>query len=238
MTSMLETIAPRSDQLNGDDLVGRDLTVTITGVDIRAGDQPVSVHFDGDSGKPYKPCLSMRRVMVHVWGDDANNYIGKSMTLCRDPGVKFGALEVGGIRIRNMSHIQKATTMALTVTKGSKKAYTVHPLAGTTQKTAPKKPSLSEWLTETGSRLTYAPAAADVEAIVAEEMVQKALVSLKNGSLALLTEQIAKARERTKVATEDGDASFLGGQEPVENDPALAQQDDDTFHGDGRSQAA
>lgn len=226
MNDMSAVIIAKSDQLNSDDLISGPITITITKVAIRPGtEQPVSIFFEGDNNKPYKCCKSMARVMVQCWGADANNYVGRSMTLYRDPAVLWGGMAVGGIRISHMSHLNNAMTMALTATKGSKKSFTVKPLAGTTQKTEPKKPSLSEWLTETGSRLTDAATTEDVEAIVSEEMVQKALVSLKNGSLALLTEQIATARERTKVATEDGDASFLGGQEPVENDPALAQQD-------------
>ena len=77
MTNMLQTIVPKSDQLNADDLIGRDLTITITGVEIKGGqEQPVSIHFDGDNGKPYKACKSMCRVMVSAWGADSKQYVG------------------------------------------------------------------------------------------------------------------------------------------------------------------
>jgi hypothetical protein len=130
MTDMNDTIIPKSDQLNADSLTnGRTLTIKISKVTIVGGDQPVTVHFDGDDGKPYKPGKSMRRVMVKVWGPDANKYIGKSMTLYCDEKVKFGGMDVGGIRISHMSHITDPVTMALTATKGSKKPFTVKPLA-------------------------------------------------------------------------------------------------------------
>ena len=129
MTDMTRVIKPKSDQLNADDLIGGTMTVTVTSVDIKGGqDQPVSVRFEGDNGKPYKPCKSMCRVMVTVWGADAKQYTGRSMTLYRDPKVTWGGMEVGGIRISHMSHIDKPVTMALTASKSKRAPYTVHPL--------------------------------------------------------------------------------------------------------------
>lgn len=126
---MTKVIEPKSDQLNSDDLISGPRTITITKVAIRPGtEQPVSIFFDGDNGKPYKCCKSMARVMVSVWGADANKYIGRSMTLYRDPSVKWGGIEVGGIRISHMSHIDGQITMALTATRGSRKPFTVRAL--------------------------------------------------------------------------------------------------------------
>jgi hypothetical protein len=128
---MSQFIVAKSDQLNADDLAGGPITVTIervTGND--SADQPVSVHYVGDGGKPYKPCKSMRRVMVHVWGIDAKQYAGKSMTLRRDPDVQFGGMKVGGIRISHMSGIDSERSMALNATRGKKALYKVLPLKG------------------------------------------------------------------------------------------------------------
>src|SRR5690606_34436220 len=69
--------------------------------------QPVSIYFEGDNNKPYKPSKGMRRVLVAIWGADAKAFVGRSLTLYRDDKVKFGGLEVGGIRISNASHIDK-----------------------------------------------------------------------------------------------------------------------------------
>lgn len=129
MVDMSEFVAPKSDQLNADDLIAGPLTIRVTRV---AGtgnhDQPVAVYFDGVGGKPYKPCKSMRRVMIAAWGVDAAQYVGRSMTLYRDPKVKFGGMEVGGIRISHMSHIDHDLTMALTVTKARREPYRVRVL--------------------------------------------------------------------------------------------------------------
>ena len=59
MTDITKTVAPKTDQLNADDLVGgRKMTIKITGVKGSGGkDQPISISFEGDNGKPWKPCL-------------------------------------------------------------------------------------------------------------------------------------------------------------------------------------
>lgn len=122
-------VAPKSDQLNSDDLISGPRTIRITRVTgTGAADQPVAVFFDGDDGKPMKPCKSMRRVMIAAWGPNAAEYVGRSMTLYRDPKVKFGGMEVGGIRISHMSHIERDMVMALTVTKAKREPYTVRVL--------------------------------------------------------------------------------------------------------------
>lgn len=130
MSDMRQAIIPKSDQLNADDLIAGPMTIKITGVTVKGGqEQPVSIHFEGDNGKPYKACKSMCRVMVAAWGPDSAKYVGRSMTIYRDPKVKWAGMEVGGIRISHMSDISGEQVMALTVTRGSKKPYTVKPLA-------------------------------------------------------------------------------------------------------------
>ena len=136
-TDLTPTIEPKSDQMNADDLISGPRTITVTGVSLTtAGEQPIAINFEGDQGKPYKPCKSMRRVMVIVWGPDGAKYAGRSMTLYRDAAVMFGAVAVGGIRISHMSDIQKPVTLALTVTRASRKPFTVQPLT-TARKPAP-----------------------------------------------------------------------------------------------------
>ena len=129
MNDMSPVIVARSDQLNADDLMSGPRTVTITGVDIAPGtEQPVTIHFGGDEGRPWKPCKSMSRVLVAAWGADAKNYAGRSVTLFRDPTVKWGGMEVGGIRISHLSHIDSKLQLALTATRGKKAPFIVQPL--------------------------------------------------------------------------------------------------------------
>lgn len=129
MNNMLQTIVPKSDQLNADSLIGgHTLTIKVTGVSIKLGEQPTTISYEGDGGRPYKPCKSMARVLVHCWGPDANKYVGRSMTLFCDPTVVFGGAKVGGIRISHLSDIAEPVTMALTATRANRKPYTVKPL--------------------------------------------------------------------------------------------------------------
>lgn len=144
MNDMTQVIIPKSDQLNSDDLIGGPRTIKITGVEIRPGtEQPVSIRFEGDNGKPWKTCKSMNRVLVAVWGPDAKNYVGRSVTIYRDASVKWGGMEVGGIRISHMSHIDEAQTFALTMTKGSRKPFTVRPLVVSEDAPPPPKKTMT-----------------------------------------------------------------------------------------------
>jgi hypothetical protein len=127
--NLAETIIPKSDQLNADDLISGPITVKVTAIKgSNEPQQPVSIHYEGDNGKPYKPCKSMRRVLVSAWGANGAEYAGRSMTLYRDDSVMFGGIAVGGIRISHLSHIGKDLTMPLTVSRASRKPYTVKAL--------------------------------------------------------------------------------------------------------------
>lgn len=149
---MTQFIEAKSDQLNADDLIGGPRTITITRVTQgNSPEQPVNVYFEGDDGKPFRPCKSMRRVMVAVWGADAKNYVGRSMTLYRDPKVKFGGMEVGGLRISHMTHIDDARTLALQVTKGKKAGYRVEPLQDTPTKANPAQKWSSTFIETVGN---------------------------------------------------------------------------------------
>jgi len=127
MIDMSSTIIPKSDQLNSDDLIGGPITIKITSVkkDEGSKEQPILIFFEGDNGKPWKPCKSMRKVLVEVWGKDGLSYVGRRLALYRDPTVTWGGLAIGGIRVSHMGDIDADRTFALTATKQSRKPYTV-----------------------------------------------------------------------------------------------------------------
>jgi len=127
--NLTETIAPRSDQINADDLISGPVTVTITEVRAGTAEQPVDVIVAEYPGRAYRPSKSMRRVMVSAWGAEASAYAGHRLTLVRNPEITFGRDKVGGIEIAEMSHINKPLTVALTATRGKRKNFTVTPLA-------------------------------------------------------------------------------------------------------------
>jgi hypothetical protein len=126
---LAETIVPKSDQLNADDLTAGAVTVTIADVRKGSAEQPVDIHLAEFEGRPFRPSKSMRRVLVEAWGTDSAAYIGRRITLYRDPEITFGRDKVGGIRISHLSHIKSRLTIPLTVTRGKRAPFVVQPLA-------------------------------------------------------------------------------------------------------------
>ena len=135
---LTESIAPRSDQLNSDDLITGPVTVTITEVKAGNPEQPVEVHLQEFPGRPYKPSKSMRRVMVQAWGAEASTYTGRRITLFRNPEITFGRDKVGGIEISHMSDLPKRLTVSLMVTRGKRKPFSVDPLPDAPKQAAPE----------------------------------------------------------------------------------------------------
>lgn len=122
-----DTIIPKSDQLNADDLIAGPRIIRITAVNKVSGEQPTHLQYEGGAGRPFKPGKSMRRILIGMWGTDGRNYIGKRLKLYADPSVKFGGKAVGGIRISH-ADIPEAFEMMLTETRGQKKPFRVEPL--------------------------------------------------------------------------------------------------------------
>jgi hypothetical protein len=126
---LTESIAPKSDQLNAEDLLTGPRTFTVAEVKRGSAEQPVDIHLAEFPGRPFKPSKTVRRILVSAWGPDASTYAGRRMTLYRDPAVRFGGMDVGGIRVSHLSHIAKPMTLVLAVSKGKRAPYVVQPLA-------------------------------------------------------------------------------------------------------------
>ena len=120
-----DTIEPKSDQINADDLIGGPQIITITEVIVRGGEQPVDIINAEHPGRAYRPSKSMRRVLVAAWGKDSRAYVGGRIEIYRDPAVKFGGSPVGGIKIGGLSRIAKPLALALTETRGKRGMHTV-----------------------------------------------------------------------------------------------------------------
>ena len=175
---MSVAIVPKSDQINADDLIAGEMTILVTKVTINGGtEQPVSINFKG-SNKFYRPCKSMARVLVAAWGPSSANYVGRSITLFRDPTVKWGGLEVGGVRISHMSHIDRDVMLMLTATKGSRKPYTVKRLRGGSQRDE-EEPVRSYTEIDGKSRLTACDSLESLKAVWSETSMAEHRPALK-----------------------------------------------------------
>lgn len=124
------TIKAKSDQLNADDLVAGPLMIQVEGVTLTNDPkQPVHIHYVGCEGKPFKPCLTVRRILIALWGLDGNQWAGKWMNLYIDQSVSFGNQKnIGGIRVDGMSHISSAATISLSVRRGMKQQFVIQPI--------------------------------------------------------------------------------------------------------------
>ena len=139
INDLSDTIEAKSDQLNADDLAGSTKTIKVTGVVRYAGKEAQCFYLDyeGGAGRPFKPCKSVRRVIMCGWGKDGSQWIGRSMTLYCDASVIYAGKEVGGIRVSHMSDIPKRITIKLTEKRGSKKEVFVEILEPTQKPTWP-----------------------------------------------------------------------------------------------------
>lgn len=128
MTDVTQAIAPKSDQMNADDLL-QPRTIRITDVSVQATpEQPITVRFEGDNGRPWKPCKTAARCLATIWGTNSAQWIGLSCTLYNDPTVTWAGAAVGGIRVSHMEGLDKPRTLQLTKTRGKKGAVTIQPL--------------------------------------------------------------------------------------------------------------
>jgi hypothetical protein len=144
---LTESIAPRSDQVNADDLIGGPITYTIREVINGKAESPFDFLLV-ETDRAYRPSKTMRRVIVNAWGPEASAYAGRRLTLYREPSITFGREVVGGIRISHMSNIDGRKAVKVQVTRGKREEFTVEPLADLT----PIDKLKAEWRTADADR--------------------------------------------------------------------------------------
>ena len=116
-------------QTNADDLLAAPRTILVTDVvETDNAKQPLAVCYEGDAGKPFLPCLTMRKLIAAIWGAESDKWRNQYMTLYRDPTVKMGPDDVGGVRISHMTGIDKTVSVMLLEKRGKRKTYTIFPL--------------------------------------------------------------------------------------------------------------
>ena len=145
------TVIPRSDQLNFEDVQSVSITAVIKAVRRGNAEQPICIDLEGYDGRPYKPSKSMRRVLIEAWGNDGHSWPGKSLKLIGDPSVKFAGVAIGGIKIKAMSHIDADFSMMLSVSRGKRVEHFVErlnidPLTWFCEKAISATPEKLEWL--------------------------------------------------------------------------------------------
>lgn len=121
-------IVAKSDQMNAIDLA-REVTVTILDVKKGPDDQPVHIITDiYGPARPFKPSKTVLRDIAQAWGLESQVWIGRRLTLFNDPTVLWAGQEVGGIRVRAMSHIDKAFEAKHAIARTKSKKVMIQPL--------------------------------------------------------------------------------------------------------------
>lgn len=125
---MRVTIEKKTDQLNYEDFLGGvTRIVTIAGVKAGTKEQQYDIAIEGDQ-RVWRPAVTVLKLMVEAWGDDATTWVGRRAMLYGDPGIMFGRDKVGGIRVSHLSHIDGPVSAMLTATRGKRALHTVTPL--------------------------------------------------------------------------------------------------------------
>lgn len=146
MIDVTKAIEPKSDQQNADSLLSGPRTIRIRDIAYNptAESQPLWIYFDGDDGKPWKPCRTAARCLVSIWGQDAKKWLGLHCTIYCDPEVSYGGVKTGGIRVSHMEGLTSPRTLMLTKTRGKKGATVIKPLVIDKQTDQPTpEPSLN-----------------------------------------------------------------------------------------------
>ena len=116
----------KSDQLNAVDIMGAEPVIRIRDVKVAKGDQPVSVYFDGDNNRPWKPSKGMLRILAGAWGRESKQWAGRYVQLYFEPTVMYAGKEVGGIRIKALSDIDaRGLNFSLTINRQKREPYHV-----------------------------------------------------------------------------------------------------------------
>ena len=137
---MTESLEARSDQINAVDL-SEPRTYTIEKVTAGKATHPFDFHLVESPGKVYRPNLGMRRVIVDGWGPETSAYHGRRLTLFNEPTVIYAGVEIGGIRVSHMSHLDKPLKTSLAISQKKKVPYTVQPLIESAPAPAQSEPS-------------------------------------------------------------------------------------------------
>lgn len=124
------TAEPRSDQWNADDFIGGPRTFTIAGVKPGVAEQKYDIELVEGDGRVWRPPLTMLRLLLAAWGDDATTWVGRRVTLYRDETIRFGPDAVGGIRVSHMSNLPGGKKFAtkVTATRGKRVTVSAEPL--------------------------------------------------------------------------------------------------------------
>ena len=143
-----KSLEAKSDQLNAADLTGRSIVVQILSVRNSTGQadkekQPYELVVS--DVKPWRPCLTSRRILADLWGTDGSKWVGHWIRLYNDETVRNPqGGEPGGIRMDAADLDKPFTTKPIIVSRGKTQRFTIKTIQ------PPKPPTLEDLLSARG----------------------------------------------------------------------------------------
>lgn len=130
MIDLTKHIEADSDCLVAADLVGGPLTILVERVTESGKNDKKKIDiFYANSEKPFRPCKSMLRILCELWNTtDATTFIGRGITLYREPDCMWKGEKTPGVRICGLSHIEKAVTVVANERRGKMNTYQIEPI--------------------------------------------------------------------------------------------------------------
>lgn len=217
MADISEIIAPKSDQLNSDDLAAGERTIRIRDVKVLGAgkEQPIWVYFDGDGNKPWKPCKTMARLLANLWkAPDTREWVGRAVTLYCDPAVTWAGAKVGGIRIKAVSHIDAPRQVAVSESKTRKKLTKIDVISADVREMTPAEDKALIWA---DSYIKRIDACETMEDLLALEDSERANVERLKNMRAELHQRVeaassARAGALARSERQDGDLAETNAQ--------------------------
>jgi len=151
MTDISHLIVAKSDRLNAVDIINGPKLITITSVDVPPKDGPITVHFEGENGRPWIiGNKTVPRILGKLWGNKSEKWVGHSVEVHFDPDVIYAGETVGGIRPHAATGIETTQIISLKEKRGPKpKVFKIEPLKVSG---ASAKPATVEFSMETYER--------------------------------------------------------------------------------------
>lgn len=129
VNNLASTIIPKSDQMNFEDVQTNKIKSVIIGVRAGSKEQPVFIDLEGYEGRPYKPCKTQRQVIIAGWGLNGHEWVGRTIEIYGDPTVIYGGVQVGGIKVSGISHIETDFSIMVTKSRGKRVEHRVRRLS-------------------------------------------------------------------------------------------------------------
>lgn len=134
---VIKSVEPDSTQINAEDLLSGPQTFTVAGVKRGSKEQPIQIELVG-MDRFFRPCKTVRRVLIALWSDEPAKWVGQRLTLYTDEEVRFGGIKCGGLRVSHATGIDNPRTFMLTQARGKKAEVTIRPIGKEQAKSKPE----------------------------------------------------------------------------------------------------